>query len=476
MLALSQNRQTPVGSAPHLLSRFSVFAFTLAVGAALTLPARAQISLTTAVDLALRSNPRVQGAKADVDRAKAVLDQVHDVYIPALTAGAGIGQAYGYLPNPPTLFTVNAGSVVFNASQSMYVRSAHAGLNAAQLALKDVREAVAQDTALAFLALAHDQQRERVERERAGFADTLVTIVQERFDAGQDGKIDLTQAKLTAKQLHLGVLRAEDDTDNDRRHLALLTGLPAAALSADDNFPASPIDTTGTASAGGYASPAVASAFANAEAKQQQAKGDARFRFWPEINSVIQYNRYATFTNSFKTLEKFSNNATGAHIGADEAAFGVQISLPFFDKVRSDKARESAAEAARALHDAQNAQLDALDGQNRARHAIAELQAQAEVAGLQQELSQEQLDVLHVQLQNGTGSPNGPQMSPKDEQKARIDERDNYLGVIDAGFQLRQAEIQLLRQTGQLEDWLGSAASTSGTTPQSLPASPSPQR
>jgi outer membrane protein TolC len=459
MHCYAQNRQTPGGSVQDRLPGLTMVVLALAVVASFAPAARAQLSLTTAVDLALRSNPRVQGAQADVARAQSVLAEAHDAYIPTLTVGAGIGQAYGYLPNPPTLFTVNSGSMVYNASQSFYVRSARAGLKAAQLSLKDVREAVAQDTALALLALAHDQQRERAIHQQAGFAETLVNIVQERVDAGEDSKIDLTQAKLTAAQLRLTALRAGDDTDSDRKHLALLTGLPAASLSADDTFPANPLpaEATGAASAGGYATAAVASLFASAEAKQQQAKGDEKFRFWPELNSVIQYNRYATFTNSFKTIEAFNNSATGAHIGADEAAFGAQILLPFFDKARSDRARQASAEAAKAQHDAQNAELDAEDGQNRARHAIAELQAQAEVAGYAQQLSQQQLDVLQVQLQNGTGNPNSPPMTPKDEQKARIDERDKYLGVVDAGFQLRQAEIQLLRQTGQLEEWLKTA-------------------
>jgi hypothetical protein len=70
-------------------------------------------------------------------------------------------------------------------------------------------------------------------------------------------------------------------------------------------------------------------------------------------------------------------------------------------------------------------------------------------------------------------------MTPKDEQKARINEREKYLGVIDAGFQWRQAEIQLLRQTGKLLDWLNSTAATqpaTGTSLQNgLPSSPSPQ-
>jgi len=60
-------------------------------------------------------------------------------------------------------------------------------------------------------------------------------------------------------------------------------------------------------------------------------------------------------------------------------------------------------------------------------------------------------------------------MTPKDEQKARIAERDKYLAVIDASFQLHQAEIQLLRQTGDLETWLKPATTprpTSVSVPQ----------
>ena len=66
-----------------------------------------------------------------------------------------------------------------------------------------MREAVAEDTALAFVALDHDQQREQVVGQQCDFATTLVSIVESRVDAGQDSAIDLTQAKLTAAQLRL---------------------------------------------------------------------------------------------------------------------------------------------------------------------------------------------------------------------------------------------------------------------------------
>jgi outer membrane protein TolC len=440
-----------------------------AVGVALFFvpAAGAQISLSAAVDLAIKSNPRVLSAQAEVMRAQASLSETHDVYIPAVNAGAGLGQGYGYLPNPPTLFTVTAGSLVYNASQSFYVRSARAGLNSAQLALQDVRETVAQDTALAFVLMNHDRERQGVIEQEADDANKLVTIVEDRVNAGQDTQIDLTQAKLTAAQFHLAELRAQDDTAVDTEHLARLIGLPAGSLEIENSFPQTPMPAERSGETQQYANLGIASAFANAAAKLQQAEGDSKFRFRPQVNLFVQYNRYATFTNSFKTLQQFSQN--GAHIGSDEAACGVQITLPFFDKLRAAKARETMADASKALHDAQNLELDALDGKSRTRRSIEELRAQGEVAGLQQQLAQQQLDVLHLELQNGTGNPNGPQMTPKDEQNARISEREKYLSVVDARFQLQQAEIQLLRQNGELQTWLKSAGQSG------LPATPTPQ-
>jgi len=450
--------------------------------------AQAQISMGSAVDLALRGNPRVQSAQADVDKARAQLSEAHDAYIPSVNAGAAVGQSYGYSPYPPTLFTVTGGSLVYNSAQPFYIRSARAGIDAAQLALDETREEVSEDTTLAFAALVYDQLREQAVGQQAGFANTLVSIVQDRVNAGQDAVINLTLARLTAAQIHLVTLKAQDDSANDREHLARLIGLPAAALTVDGKLPpalAMPDLTTEAAmSSNGYANSAVASAFASAEAKQQQARGDARFRFRPQVNLFGTFSYYATFSDSFAQLQKIYQANTGqTTLNASEGAFGVQITIPIMDRTRSAKARESAAGATHALHDAQNDQMNALDAQAQLRHSLSELQAQVDVADLQQQYAQQQLDILHQQLQSGTGNPNGPQMTPEDEQKARIAERDKYLGVLDAGFQLRQTEIRLLRQTGGLIAWTKSAVSTSApaapvpasTLRQDLPVTATPQ-
>lgn len=437
---------------------------------AIVLPSQAQLSIPSAVDLAIRNNPRMKVAQADVARATAQLSQTHDVYVPTVNAGAGLGQAYGYSPYPPTLFSFNGGSLVYNPAQKYYIRSAKAGVDAAQHAFEEARDAVSEDTVQAILAVQHDQQRFAVVTQQSGYAANLVSIVQARADAGQASAIDLTQAKLTAANLRLALLHEQDTLATDLDHLARILGVSPASLTIDNDFPATPaLDSSG----GDAVTPAVASAYANALARQEQAKGDATFRFRPQVNLVVQYNRYATFTNSFKTL----NDQYGGKLTSNEAVLGVQINVPIFDRYREAKARETAANASHDLHEAENAKLNTLDAQARLRHSLPEIQARSEVANLQQQLAQQQLEVLQVQLQSG--NPNGQQMTPADEQNARISERDKYLSVIDAGFQLHTSEVQLLRLTGRLVPWLRSAMGTpapsSPTVAPQLPPAPNPR-
>ena len=428
----------------------------------------AQITLGSAVDLALRNSPRIQMAQSDVARARAILSQSKDVYVPTLNVGAAIGDAFGYSFNPPTLFTLSAGSLIYNASQPYYMRSARSGISSADSALEDAREGVAEDAALTFIGLDHDQQREAAIRQQSEFAATLVRIVEERVAAGHDNQLDLTQAKLTAAQLRLSLLHAQDDLATDQEHLARLMGIAPDSLRADGGVP-STLETPDSPSKEGYANAGIAAAFQAANARQQQAVGDSKFLYRPQFSLAVQYNRYDNFTSSFKQLQDL--NAANIGISPNEAAFGVLITIPVIDKMHQARARQSLAEADRSFREAQNAQFLSLDGQSHLRHSIGELQARAEVAALEQQLAQQQLEVLRIQLQS-SGNPDGPQMTPKDEQTARIGEREKYLNVVDAAFLLHQAQISLLRQRGELLTWLKSAAllpTAPATAPRATP-------
>ncbi|MGH9597801.1 MAG: TolC family protein, partial [Edaphobacter sp.] len=366
--------------------------------------------------------------------------------------------SYGFPLGQPSIFNITAQSLVFSYAQRDNLRAARASLDAANLNLQDIRDGVAEDTAITYLALDCDLQRQAALQQQQGFADRLVNIVQDRLNAGEDTPIDLTSSKLIAAQIRLAHLRAEDETITDRAHLARLIGLPSQALStASNSVPALPnpssTDLSGTSL---VTSPAVDSAYAVARAKRETAFGESRYLWRPQITFDAQYSRFAKFNNLQDYYFRFQQN---------NAALGVQITVPLFDMAHSARAREAAADASHAEHEADTLRDQFFDSRLRARHTAAELSARAEIATLDQQLARQQLDILLVQLKAGNGNLSGPQMTPKDEQTARIAERGKFIAVLNANFEAEQSQISLMRASGQLESWLAAAVRTQTPTP-----------
>jgi outer membrane protein TolC len=435
----------------RLCIAFSAFACVVA-------PGYAQISFTTAIDLALKNSPKVMVAKADVDKALATVQQLRDAYIPNIVGGSGVGPpSYGFPLGQPSIFNITSQSLVFSYSQRDYIRAARAALDAANLNLKDIREGVAEDTAITYLALDRDMQRQAALEEQQRFADRLVSIVQDRLDAGQDTAIDLTASRLTAAQTRLARLRAEDETAADRAHLARLIGLPAQALgTTSDSVPPFPTASPDVIMSSSITSPAVESAYAVARSKRETAFGEARYLWRPQIFFEGQYSRFAKYTNIQDYYFRFQQN---------NAAAGVQINIPLYDMVHRAKAREAAADASHAQHEADMLRDQFFDSRLRASHTAAELSTRAEIATLDQQLAQQQLGVMLVQLQSGTGNLTGPQMTPKDEQTARIAEREKFVAVLNTKFEAQQAEIGLMRAAGELETWIAASVRAQPSAP-----------
>ena len=417
-----------------------------------------QLSFTSAMDLSLQNSSRVKLAQDEVDKAAAILAETRSVFIPSIIAGSGAGASSGITLNVPTIFTINAQSLVLNSSQRDYIRAARLALQAANMALTDVREQVEEDTAITYLSLDELQQRVAVMAEEYGAAVRLVTIVQERLDAGMESESDLKKALRTAVQVRLLQLQLDDQTASVRDHLGRLLGLPGASL---ELLPASipPSSEFGTSEATiqETVTPGILSAEANARAKAQRAAADSHYTWRPQITFDAQYGRISSF-NGVSTYY----NLKGDY---NTLAAGVQINLPILDRTRSAKARESWAEAQHAEHE-----LDFLrDQQSEARlnqqHVIVELETRAELAELDEELAQDQLNAITIQLSTDGVNSAVSRLTPKDEQDAHIQERQRYLDVLDAKLQLQEAQICLLRQTGRLNEWLKSlmSAGTGGT-------------
>jgi outer membrane protein TolC len=82
------------------------------------------------------------------------------------------------------------------------------------------------------------------------------------------------------------------------------------------------------------------------------------------------------------------------------------------------------------------------------KNAVAQTAAARDVAQLEYELSQ--TDVQTAQAHTQTG-----QATIVDEQNARIGVADKQAALIDAGFDFERARIQFLSATGDLDQWAG---------------------
>jgi outer membrane protein TolC len=435
-----------------LFRRFPVLFIT---GAMATLPSllRAQVSLATVVDLAQRNSSAVKVAEADIRKAQAVLEESKDAYIPSINFSTGLPvfPEVGFTGTPPSIWSATVSSLVFSIPQKRYIDAARSGLEAAMSRLKDAREQVALDASSAYIELDTVNQELAAALQQEEFAGRLVVIERERTEAGVDPLRELLQAQLTGANIKLARVHLESRTALAAKQLAILTGLPVGSITPDHpsipEIPAVRGDLTP------HIMPGVTSARLLARSKQSVARGDREGEYLPQMSFDAQYNRNTTILNSFNSYFNPANP-----IPANNFSSGIAITVPVLDFGHHAKSHESAAEALRATVEAEQAQNESDVRITEAMGSIRELDTLAEIASLKQQIAGEQLKTVLTELEvgNGGGATPGasPQLSPKAEQLARIDERQKLVDSLDAGFDLAKARLGLLRALGHIEDWL----------------------
>ena len=413
----------------------------------------AQVSLSTIVELASKNSGPVRLAQADVAKTRAALAETHDAFIPSINFGSGLPAfpEIGFTGSLPTLWDANAQAMVFSMSQFRYIHAARAGLNAALANLKDAHEQVALDASTAYIELDTVNQELAAVKEQEDYATRLVDIEQQRAEAGVDPLSELLQSKLTAAQLRLKRLHLETRAATLAQQLSVMTGLPAASILTDHaSIPAIPAVR---ADENPRSLPKIEAAQDLANSKLWIAKADeAHTKLFPEIGFGLQYNRNTTLLNDISTLYYKTP------LPANNLSSGFSIQVPIFDAGARAKARQSAAEALRARVEAEQAQKQTDIEIATITSSMRELDTQAEIASLKQQISNEQLKAVQAQLESGNGAGIGPgatpQLSPKAEQQAHINERQDYTESLDAGFDLSKARLSLLRALGHMQDWL----------------------
>ena len=407
--------------------------------------ASAQVSLYTVVDLARRNSTAVRQAQADVLRAQASVSETRDVYLPSLVVGSSAGYSYGFPVGQPTIFNAQVQSLVVSFSQPDYIRSARAALHTATLRLEDALEQAELDTALDYAQLSTVTQQLAALDEQKSYAEKLLTIEQDRLNAGVESQIVATRAELVAAQADLRRIDLESQATLLRERLANQTGLFGDTMRTDPaSIPSAPADAI---RANRRILASVDASASNAVSRRYLAHGDQRQNYRPQIGFGFNYQLFDTNVNNY-------NNYYKTKLQANNFSVGVQVSWPLFDPVRAAHARGSSVDAVRSALDAEQADEQVLQLDQ----SLVTLRAQAHVAELQWQLSQQQLQAVVLQTQSAPTAPGALPLTPREEMEARIAERARLSDVLDARYSLLKGELSLLRSTRQLSAWVNRGA------------------
>ena len=402
-----------------------------------------QVPFRRAIDLALKHSGTMAIASADQQRAHANYLELRNMYTPQVTLGSGLGYSYGYPMSiegsAPTIFNVDTRQYVINPSHQAFMKAAKVDWNATSLNNQDKRNQVILETASAYIELDKQTASLHVQQQQEQAATRMEQITAERVQAGLDAEVALTKAKLGAARVRMRMAQTEGVADVLRMRLSQLTGMPADAIeTATESIPRLPEvnQQDNLSQRAAEASPAVRFADETARAKQLRAEGEHR-SLWPQVDLAGSYGMFAKFNNFEDFFKKFQRN---------NASIGLAIRFPLLNLAGRAHAEAADAEAIRAKKEAEGVKQQVSSETLRLQRAVKQLAAAREVARLEHQLAQSDVDSVNARVQAGSASL-------RDQEEARVAEAEKYAQFLDADFELSKAQMQLMTMTGEIEGW-----------------------
>lgn len=401
------------------------------------------LAFRTAIELALKNSTTTGLSQADLQRARSVVRQTKDVFLPQMVAGSGLGGSYGFPLSlegaAPSIFNVNFQGALINMAQRNFVKAAKSDVEVTTAQNADRRNDVIMETAMDYVQLDLLDSSLTIQREQQQSAQKFQDIVAQRIQAGLDSQVEGTRAKLAGARTRLDIAQTQAAADQLRLRLSQLTGLPVTAIqTSTETIPEMPAvgqdeDLPGEAVKN---NPVVKVADAAAQAKEFRAQAE-RKQLYPAIDFVGQYAVLARFNNYDQFFQKFQRNNVTA---------GVAIRFPFFNPVQRAAADAARADAVKSRKEAQTVKEQVSTETLRLQRSVEQLSAAREVAQLEHQLAQSDIESAHAKIESGAASI-------KDEENARVAEHERYTAYLNSSFELDRAQIQLMRQIGQLETW-----------------------
>ncbi len=399
-----------------------------------------KLTLKEAVSLAVVNSRDLALARLQYGVGQREAGVLRSAFRPNLYTGTGVAYSNGFPllegGGAPAVFNLSYSQQIFNPPLKGDQRAAEKRAEGQRLSMEGVRDDVMVRAALSYLELAkvrHALELMRSERLSSGH---ILDAVRERADTGRELPIEVTRAQLTSARIEQRIAQLEDRDDSLSGDLRDMMGLPQdqPIEVTPEDFPSAAIDAT---------KDLVAQAMANnieiKQAETEKLAREAKLKgekggYWPTFALTGQYNVLSKINNYNDFFKKFQRN---------NVIFGLEVRVPIFASQTTSSvsfAKEDLNAANLAL-DKKRSELS-LDVRKKTR-LVREADLGGEVARLELQIAQENVRVLQAQFDQGRGSL-------QDLEAAHLSENDKWLAYLDANYARQQAQLDLLRETGQL--------------------------
>jgi outer membrane protein TolC len=401
------------------------------------------IDFRQAIELALTHSCVMLAASADRTRAAQRYKAERYAYIPTVVFGSNLGYTYGppvaIAGQAPSLFSVTHSQTLINFATRESIKAAHSDSIAAGIDYEDHTGQVILDTSLLYIELDNTQQRLDAAQQQKQAVDHALYIAQQRQQEGVGSVLDSKRAELDAARVDLRITELETSLDVLRERLGRAIGQsPESVATVSDSIPAAPPmrgeeDISLVALAN---SASVRVADEHVRAAQDRARAEHR-KNYPSIDLAGQYVQYASFNN-------YSTYYT--HFPSDSYSIGINLRVPILNLAQNALAAADDAEALHAEADAQSARDQVAADAVRAQHTLRQLEAAARVSRLEFEVAQANIDAVKLKVEEGHANA-------RDQELARADVANRQVLLLQSQFEYLRAQLQLLRQTGELHGW-----------------------
>ena len=284
-------------------------------GAALSSTPQVELSLDSAIGLALENNPRIEIATAQEAASTGVLTTSKSRFLPRLTAGADYGwtRIDGLNPVEEDNFAhglLRISQLIWDFGRSTGLLDTSAfSLAAARENLLQTRHDIVFETKAQFYAILEKQRLITVAEQAVANYEVQLYRAQKNYEAGVRARIDVTNAQVNLANQNLGLLRAQSNLKTARVQFentlglqpnsgeyTLVSGEPrlAALAAGKPKMPGTLEQLIPRAQENRPGLKRYTFLVQAAQSAVNSAKGD----YWPTISAVGDYNGYSTDISS----------------------------------------------------------------------------------------------------------------------------------------------------------------------------------